>query len=1836
MPAGYGQDYTWATALPSNQALGGSYLFRRRFCLTQDQLDVLKSPESSLSLYLAADNRGSVWLNGEQVLAEEGGTNHDMVYWNQQLPLTGSQLDLLEAGVNLLAAEVTNNRGSSDAGFDGDLRVSTTEEWPEGDDCDLPPLPGTAVSILSGLPILDAFAQTGLEYLWLSTSALPLGWTSPSFNDSSWSVGLMPAGYGPDYTWATALPSNRATGGSYLFRRRFCLTQDQLNALKSPDSLVTLYLTADDRGSVWLNGEQVLEEEGSTNHDMVYWNQQQPLTGSQLDLLEAGVNLLAVEVTNTRKSSDAGFDGDLRVSTREEWPEGDGCAPILPLQTISIISGLAVPDPPPMTGLQYLWLSTPSPPPDWTLSSFDDSSWSGGLMPAGFGPDFTWTTALPSNQATGGSYLFRRAFCLTQDQLDVLRSPESSVTLYLAADNRGSVWLNGELVLADGGWTNHEMMYWNQKEALTGWRLDLLEAGVNTLAVEVTNNAGSSDAGFDGDLRVSTREDWPEGGNCGLPSRPQVISMLTGIAISDALAKTGPDFLWMSTSSPPLGWTLPSFDDSSWSGGLMPAGYGPDYTWATPLPSNRATGGSYLFRRAFCLTQDQLDVLKSAESSVTLYLAADDRASVWLNGELVIAEEGNTNHEMVYWNQEKSLVGSQLDLLEAGVNLLTVEVTNDAGSSDAGFDGDLRVTMRGDWPEGDGCDLPSPLRTISIISGLAVPDFLAMTWLEYLWLSTSSPPPDWVSPSFDDSSWSGGLMPAGYGPDYTWATALPSNRATGGSYLFRRRFCLTQDQLDVLKSTESSVILYLAADDRGSVWLNGEQVLAEEGNTNHEMVYWNQQQSLVGSQLDLLEAGVNLLAVEVANDAGSSDAGFDGDLRVDTREDWPEGGECYLPSRPQVISILSSVAVSDILTMTGLEYLWLSASSPPLEWVSPSFDDSSWSGGLMPAGYGQDYAWVTALPSNRATGGSYLFRRRFCLTQDQLDVLKSPDSLVTLYLAADDRGSVWLNGELIFAEEGNANHEMVHWNQQEPLTGSHLDLLEAGVNLLAVEVTNDMGSFDAGFDGDLRVSTTEEWPEGDDCDLPALPQTVSLLSGLAVTGSAAMTWLKYLWLSTPSPPPDWALRSFDDISWSEGPMPAGNGPDYTWATALPSNQATGGSYLFRRRFCLAKDQLDVLKAPESSVILYLAADDRASVWLNGELIFAEAGNANHDMVHWNQQQPLTGSHLDLLEAGVNLLAVEVANDAGSSDAGFDGDLRVSATEEWPEGDDCDLPASPQTISILSGLAVTSSAAMTWLKYLWLSTSSPPPDWALRTFDDLSWAQGPMPAGYGPDYTWATALPSNRATGGSYLFRRRFCLTQDQLDVLRSPESSVTLYLAADDRGSVWLNGEQVFAEGLSTNHDMMYWNRQEDLTGSHLDLLEAGVNLLAVEVTNNGGSSDAGFDGDLRVITREEWPEGEVCDGTLPFSTSSSSIVDLASLSGLYAESMAKVELVKGHVSKVVDSLNSVSADTSFLSVYELAKSSVADALSTSVELGQTLADEAAVSAATIKEKNEEELGDILSRLNGDVSEAKIEGAVAMNAAKAAELAALARDLAESVAGAKVGTASTVMTGKRVAQLAESKLLYASIGSVSGGKAKDAVRNNVADSVSTSFELGQPLASEAAISAATIMEETDEELSDIDGAVAVTAAKAAQLAALARDFAESAMAGDAAATSTELQRSLAGDKNGIASPVMTGKPGVTHLAEIQSLKASVDSPPGGKAQEAVGNNVAEAASALQRAAAAISARKTADIAASAAFAGQSAENAALAAVRLAKKLKSNRKYLPGSTHQQITGVSNLG
>jgi hypothetical protein len=139
------------------------------------------------------------------------------------------------------------------------------------------------------------------------------------------------------------------------------------------------------------------------------------------------------------------------------------------------------------SGDPWLYNETdPQPPssPQWYEEGFDDSEWSMGWTPFGYGDSVTYGTVLNDNDA---GYFFRKTFTIDPDLKLV------QVTLKISSDNCHQVYLNGVLIDDDLG-ENHEYQYWNREIVLED---DIYNIGENTLAVYVYNTPSSGDAFMD-------------------------------------------------------------------------------------------------------------------------------------------------------------------------------------------------------------------------------------------------------------------------------------------------------------------------------------------------------------------------------------------------------------------------------------------------------------------------------------------------------------------------------------------------------------------------------------------------------------------------------------------------------------------------------------------------------------------------------------------------------------------------------------------------------------------------------------------------------------------------------------------------------------------------------------------------------------------------------------------------------------------------------------------------------------------------------------------------------------------------------------------------------------------------------------------------------------------------------------------------------------------------------------------------------------------------------------------------------------------------------------------
>ena len=124
-------------------------------------------------------------------------------------------------------------------------------------------------------------------------------------------------------------------------------------------------------------------------------------------------------------------------------------------------------------------------------------------------------------------------------------------------------------------------------------------------------------------------------------------------------------------------WTKSAFDDSKWTSGKTPLGYGEPAIAEKKGTTIDVQGQPVLFRRKFSVGQELID----AKSRFKLLVASDDSATVWINGQQVDKED--VDHEPVYWNR---MIEIAAGVLQKDGNLVAVRVNNKAGSSDIFLD----------------------------------------------------------------------------------------------------------------------------------------------------------------------------------------------------------------------------------------------------------------------------------------------------------------------------------------------------------------------------------------------------------------------------------------------------------------------------------------------------------------------------------------------------------------------------------------------------------------------------------------------------------------------------------------------------------------------------------------------------------------------------------------------------------------------------------------------------------------------------------------------------------------------------------------------------------------------------------------------------------------------------------------------------------------------------------------------------------------------------------------------------------------------------------------------
>ncbi|MBN1676537.1 MAG: lamin tail domain-containing protein [Kiritimatiellae bacterium] len=156
------------------------------------------------------------------------------------------------------------------------------------------------------------------------------------------------------------------------------------------------------------------------------------------------------------------------------------------------------------------------------------------------------------------------------------------------------------------------------------------------------------------------------------------------------------------------------------------------------------------------------------------------------------------------------------------------------------------------------------------------------------------------------------------------------------------------------------------------------------------------------------------------------------------------------------------------------------ASEPRSEWRQPDFDDSAWSSGGAPIGFGE--AGINTTLSDMLNKYSSFFVRK-TFTASTLDA----ETRLRAFVDYDDGFIVWINGEKVLDRtepDGEPLHDSVASGPHESGTFEEYELpdpegyLEPGENVIAVQVFNaSLGSGDCKFDLELssfkRVADTQ-------------------------------------------------------------------------------------------------------------------------------------------------------------------------------------------------------------------------------------------------------------------------------------------------------------------------------------------------------------------------------------------------------------------------------------------------------------------------------------------------------------------------------------------------------------------------------------------------------------------------------------------------------------------------------------------------------------------------------------------------------------------------------------------
>lgn len=333
----------------------------------------------------------------------------------------------------------------------------------------------------------------------------------------------------------------------------------------------------------------------------------------------------------------------------------------------------------------------------WWEAAYDDSQWSSGTTPIGFGYGDISTNVSGAVQGKTPTLYLRHNFTASSSQA----SSSQTLTLQIDYDDSFIAYLNGKEVArrdaaAPGSPHYPDQVAYNSNTANgTGTSISLgaanqhLVSGDNVLAIEIHND--SIDSGTlkaKATLRTSSVTFVSSGDSC--QWFPGIIFPSGGVF----------DYAFINSGGTLFApWGKPGYDTSSWFTGVGPLGYDTSgsnpYTLGTNLTQMRNSQISLFMRTSFTLTAAQLATISQLELTVDY----DDGFIAYLNGhEVSRGTMGNPGDSYAFNDASDGSHGASTDnggafdpdvividhsQLRVGENILAGQVHNSSsGSSD--------------------------------------------------------------------------------------------------------------------------------------------------------------------------------------------------------------------------------------------------------------------------------------------------------------------------------------------------------------------------------------------------------------------------------------------------------------------------------------------------------------------------------------------------------------------------------------------------------------------------------------------------------------------------------------------------------------------------------------------------------------------------------------------------------------------------------------------------------------------------------------------------------------------------------------------------------------------------------------------------------------------------------------------------------------------------------------------------------------------------------------------------------------------------------------------------